>query len=199
MCTGEVWPSGLGLPQGARSLLPPGLLGTVEAQEIPLETLDGSFAQLGARPTEEAAGWRARGRGLHSPSRIDFDDFDLLPGGDLGPFAEGHILRWMMDRGVPIGPVRLSVATHYAGSLIYAIVEGLEPELPILPPIFWHCFAMDAIGRLSGPLSFGEELLHLAWAVDQLDQECSLARCLESRDVWRKFSAENDFGGQSRF
>lgn len=116
-----------------------------------------------------SAGWAARRRGLLDP----------LAAGEAGerPWVmSGRAVRWLVDRGVPVGPLRLGRIDEYVKSVIEMLDrrEGTEPAGAHLNVIVGQ--AEDGFH-----LSLAEELALLAWLLDVHDEYVDLEGLLDVR------------------
>jgi hypothetical protein len=144
-----------------------------------------SFRELAERGGDNADGWAARARGFE-----DTGELDLTPGAGGGDpehaaYAAGHLLRWMLDRGVPIGRSRFVAWDYYAATVADTLVFApARYDTPRLSPPFAHLGVVHQMRKKHGSVTLAEELFLLAWLTAQTKVAIRLSPLLEERDTW---------------
>jgi hypothetical protein len=125
-----------------------------------------------------SAGWSARRRGLLDP----------LAAGEAGerPWVmSGRALRWLVDRGVPVGPLRLGRIDEYVKSVVEMLDRGEGTE-----PVGAHLNVVVGQAEDGVHLPLAEELALLAWLLDVHDDYVDLEALLDIRSK----GLRGDFG-----
>ena len=116
-----------------------------------------------------SAGWAARHRGLVDP--VAAGEVDERPW-----VMSGRAVRWLVDRGVPVGPLRLGRIDDYVKSVIEMLDRGEGTE-----PVGAHLNVV--VGQVEDGihLPLAEELALLAWLLDVHDEYVDLEAVLDIR------------------
>ena len=131
-------------------------------------TLD-QLVQSADALSRTSAGWAARHRGLLDPFAAE--------GGAERPWAmSGRAIRWLVDRGVPVGPLRLGRIDEYAKSVIEMLDRGDGTE-----PVGAHLNVVVGQAEDGVRLPLAEELALLAWLLDVHDEYVDLDALLDIR------------------
>lgn len=116
-----------------------------------------------------SAGWAARHRGLLDP----------LAAGGVGErpwLMSGRAIRWLIDRDVPVGPLRLGRIDEYVKSVIEMLDRGEGTE-----PLGAHLNVVVGQAEDGDHLPLAEELALLAWLLDVYDEYVDLEALLVIR------------------
>ena len=172
----EAWPMGMVVPESILAQIPAGKLHDYKQLELAPNVVESEFmgtADVGADFGSEEL---ARKQGFASDVRMDlFADHPTI-----GDFAAGHLVKWMISNGIPLGPARLGVATQYA----YFIAESV-PESAPSDWLVGHCVCVRETERVVASFGLSEDLLLLSWYLQQLDRGLDLAHYLELREHLR--------------
>ncbi|MBD3923729.1 hypothetical protein IEZ26_03780 [Nocardioides cavernae] len=125
-----------------------------------------------------SAGWAARHRGMLDP----------LAAGEVTqrPWVmSGRALRWLVDRGVPVGPLRLGRIDEYVKSVVEMLDRGEGTE-----PVGAHLNVVVGQAEDGVHLPLAEELALLAWLLDVHDDYVDLEALLDIRSK----GLRGDFG-----
>ena len=146
--------------------------------ELSLDSLQRTCADAAARGGAKAARWAARGRGLTLT-----DALDLTPasaGEDhFAEVAHGHLLRWLLDHGLPVRPHRMGWGSSYTHALVRYLV--LRPSGREFTRVTAHLMATSVVRESKGPLPLSEELVLLAWVMEQTRFAVRLGAYLDAR------------------
>ena len=120
----------------------------------------------------DSAAWAARLRGLRDVPEPDGDDLADRPW-----VMSGRAVRWLLDRGVPIGPRRLGRIDEYVKSVVEMLDRGDDTE-----PLGAHLNVV--VGQAEGGthLPLADELAALAWLCSVHDEYVDLEGLLDVRD-----------------
>ena len=154
----EVASAGLGT-SGATAADPP----------LSLDEIRGVAEELSRR----SAPWSARRRGLELASAPEGED-----AGDRPYVMSGRALRWLVDRGVPIGPQRMGRIDDYVKSVVEMLDRGEDTE-----PLGAHLNVVVGLADDGIHLPLAEELAALAWLCDVHDEYVDLEALLHIRDM----------------
>lgn len=147
------------------------------------EQIRGSFLELAQRGDEKAEEWAARARGFEDRDELDLTPRAVIAELVLESYAGGHLLRWMVDRDVPIDPIRLGGWGFYAGAVADTMVFGpARNGMEKIPATVAHTVSLKQMHRRRGPIPLTEELFLLAWLLAQNRFAINLAAWLEQRD-----------------
>ncbi|NPC41483.1 hypothetical protein [Nocardioides sp. zg-1230] len=114
-------------------------------------------------------GWSARRRGLLDP--LAADEFGERPW-----VMSGRALRWLVDRGVPVGPLRLGRVDEHVKSVIEMLDRGEDTD-----PVGAHLNVVVGQAEDGVHLPLAEELALLAWLLDVHDEYVDLEAFLDIR------------------
>lgn len=120
-----------------------------------------------------SAPWAARRRGLELASAPEGEDV-----GDRPYVMSGCALRWLLDRGVPIGPQRMGRIDDYVKSVVEMLDRGEDTE-----PLGAHLNVVVGLADDGIHLPLAEELAALAWLCDVHDEYVDLEALLRIRDM----------------
>lgn len=154
----EVASAGLGA-SGAAAADPP----------LSLEQIGGVAEEL----SHTSAPWAARRRGLELASAPEGEDV-----GDRPYVMSGRALRWLVDRGIPIGPQRMGRIDDYVKSVVEMLDRGEDTE-----PLGAHLNVVVGLADDGIHLPLAEELAALAWLCDVHDEYVDLEALLHIRDM----------------
>ena len=123
--------------------------------------------------SRSSAAWAARLRGLqHVPGSASDDVVDR-------PWMmSGRALRWLVDRGVPMGPQRLGRIDEYVKSVVEMLDRGDDTE-----PLGAHLDVVVGLAEDGIHLPLAEELAVLAWLCSVHDEYADLEGLLHVRDM----------------
>lgn len=116
--------------------------------------------------------WSWRLRGLQSTDDVEHQD-----AGERPYVMSGRALRWLLERGVPIGGMRLGRIDDYAKSVIEMLDRGEGTE-----PLGAHMNVVLGLAEDGTHLSLAEELAALAWLCGIYDVYVDLEAFLDVRD-----------------
>jgi hypothetical protein len=129
----------------------------------------------------EPGRWAVRREGFGHLGRVDLTPAaHAAEGPDYGSYLHGHLLRWIVEEDVPVRPHMLGVTGGYAASIhrrlvVWPAEKGVEAKA-----INSHLAAMKFV-RENAPVTLADELVLLAWLMDQRGFGFRLAQFLEGR------------------
>ena len=114
--------------------------------------------------------WLSRRRGLEGGG--------VAPGAAERPYVmSGRALRWLLDRGIAVGPARLGRVDDYAKSVVEMLDRGEGTE-----PLGAHMNVVLGLAEEGIHLPLAEELVVLAWLCEEYDVFVDLEVFLDVRD-----------------
>jgi hypothetical protein len=126
------------------------------------------------------ARWTIRRQGFGQTGRIDLTATAAERGPDYGAFVQGHVIRWMVDQDVPFRPHMFGCTGAYAASVHRSLVERPAKDGRDCRPIVAHLRAMRLV-REEGLVTLADELVLLAWLMDQRSFGIRLSAYLDAR------------------
>jgi hypothetical protein len=121
----------------------------------------------------DSAAWAARLRGFQQVAAPEGDDRADRPWA-----MSGRALRWLVDRGVPVGPRRLGRIDEYVKSVVEMLDRGDETA-----PLGAHLNVVVGLAEDGIHLPLAEELAALAWLCSVHDEYVDLDGLLRVRDM----------------
>ena len=120
---------------------------------------------------------------------VDIGHLDLTAVADaLGPdydaHVHGHLLRWMVEQEVPVRPLQMGWASTYATYITQFLVHLPARKQAQITPAGGHLRSLHLLRRREGSIPFADELVFLAWLMDQRNVGIRLAPYLAERDRW---------------
>jgi hypothetical protein len=160
------------------------ILGSVETTTMTEEQLRQTYRALSERADGSPEKWAARARGFDVTDRLDLTPAAAAWGPDYASYAHGHLLRWLLDHDVPVGPVRMYLASAYANRIVEYLVENPAEGRDTYGPVKCHLLTTYRLRRKEEYVSLTDELLFLSWVLCQLGGRhgVKLAGFLEQRD-----------------
>lgn len=160
------------------------ILGSVETTTMTEEQLRQTYRALSERADGSPEKWAARARGFDLTDRLDLTPAAAAWGPDYASYAHGHLLRWFLDHDVPVGPVRMYLASAYANRIVEYLVENPAEGRETYGPVKCHLLTTYRLRRKEEYVSLTDELLLLSWVLCQLGGRhgVKLAGFLEQRD-----------------
>lgn len=157
------------------------LVGYVSRGALTGDQLARSLADLAAHDAGDRADWEARVRGFADTDDLAFGGDALQPA--LEAYAGGHLLRWMVDRDVPVTLSRLRSWSYYAADVVDTLVRrprrtGGETISATLA----HHAAVHLLRTNGDPVPLVDELALLAWLAERTRIAIHLTAWLEERD-----------------
>lgn len=144
------------------------------------------FQEVAGRGGDHAERWTARARGFEDTGELDLTPRTGNSEAELEAYAAGHLLRWMLDRDVPVGPFELAAWGKYAAEAADTMVFGpARHGREKLQAATAHHVARHLLRKIENcTLTLAEELCLLAWLTAQTRVAIRLAAWLEQRDEW---------------
>jgi hypothetical protein len=137
-----------------------------------------------AADAEEPEPWVARREGFGHIGRLD-----LTPGAaateapNYAPFIHGHLMRWMVEEEVPFRPHMFATTTAYTASIHRRLVTWPAEDGQAPAASSAHLGAMKFV-RQDGSVPLADELVLLAWLMDQRVFGIRLSPLLDARDKY---------------
>ena len=132
------------------------------------QQIAGSFEELAA--TRGVPSWAARLRGLSGASEAD------EPAELRRYAAAGRLVRWLLERDVEVGAMRMGRADEYA----QCVTDFMEHD-DCLNALHAHFDSVLAMAEDGIHLALAEELAFLAWLLDEADDFLDLGPMLKAR------------------
>lgn len=130
---------------------------------------------------DEAQGWTARREGFGHLGRLDLTATGAAEGPDYGRFVHGHLMRWLVEGDVPFRGHMLGVTMSYASSIHRSLVRKPSEGAEAMGAMQAHLRAMR-LSRQEHAVPLADELVVMAWLMDQRGIGIRLAPLLEARD-----------------
>src|SRR5262249_32621613 len=130
---------------------------------------------------EQADRWTVRREGFGHMGRLDLTAAAAVEGPDYGAFVHGHLMRWMVEEDVPFRPHMLGSTSFYAASITRNLVLTPAEHGDGVSPLVAHARAIKHF-REEGPVPLADELVLMAWLMDQRGFGVRLAGYLDARD-----------------
>ena len=125
--------------------------------------------------------WATRRAGFGRIGRIELTAGAADQGPDYGAFVHGHLMRWMLDQDIPFRPHMLGCTSAYGASIARNLVDSPVRDGKEISPVTAHLRAMRLL-RTDGSVPLTDELVLLAWLMDQRSFGVRLAGYLSARD-----------------
>jgi len=125
--------------------------------------------------------WAVRREGFGHIGRIGLTAAEASEGTDYGAFVHGHLIRWILEEEVPFRPHLLGLTSGYAASIHRRLVMWPAEGGREVAPVVAHLRAMTFV-RQDGFVPLADELVLLAWLMDQRCFGVRLAPYLDARD-----------------
>lgn len=142
------------------------------AWEDPPLSLD-EMTGIAEEVSRGSAPWSARRRGLGlalGPNCVDAAERPYV--------LSGSALRWLVDRGVTIGPQRWGRVDEYVKSVVEMLDRGEDTD-----PLGAHLNVVVGLADEGIHLPLAEELAAVAWLCDVHDEHVDLEALLRIRDM----------------
>jgi hypothetical protein len=120
-----------------------------------------------------SAAWSARRRGFQLSAEPEGEAVGARP-----YVMSGRALRWLVDRGVPVGPQRMGRIDEYVKSVVEMLGRGDDTD-----PLGAHLNVVVGLADEGVHLPLAEELAALAWLCDVHDEYVDLQALLDIRDM----------------
>jgi hypothetical protein len=130
---------------------------------------------------ERARVWSVRREGFGHIGRIDLTMAAAAEGPDHGSFVHGHLMRWIVEEEIPFRPHLIGLTAGYAASIHRNLVLWPEEKGEDAKALTGHAKAMR-FAREGGSIPLADELVLLAWLMDQRGIGIRLAGYLDARE-----------------
>lgn len=121
-----------------------------------------------------------RREGYGHLGRIDLTAAAAAEGPDHGAFVGGHLMRWIVEEEIPFRPHLLGLTAGYAASIHRHLVLWPAEKGEETNAVLGHLRAMRFVGQC-GAVPLADELVLLAWLLDQRSVGIRLAGFLDAR------------------
>ncbi|HEY3530181.1 MAG TPA: hypothetical protein VGK78_13630 [Nocardioides sp.] len=128
---------------------------------------------------EDSRSWAIRRDAFARIGRLDLTPSAAVP--DYDAVVHGHLMRWLVEEEVPFRPHLLSWTSGYAISIARNLVERPARDGKEVSPVTAHLRAMRLL-RTDGSVPLADELVFLAWLMDQRSFGVRLGAYLAARD-----------------
>lgn len=131
---------------------------------------------------QEAERWAIRKDAFAEIGHLDLSEAATAQGSDYDAFIHGHLLRWMVEEDVPVRPHLLRWTSDYAHSIYLYLVDRPSRKGQVTSPLVAHLRAIALLHQAEGSVPLTDELVLLAWLMDQRGFAVRLAGYLIGRD-----------------
>jgi len=142
-----------------------------------------------AKNGKDAGGWRARKEAFAEVGHLDLTAAAAGQHPDHDAFIHGHLMRWMVEEDVPVRPHLLGWTSSYARAVHRYLIDLPATKGTSATPVSVHFHAIRRIEQQEGSVPLTDELVLLAWLMDQRRFGVRLASYLEARDRRRATSS----------
>jgi hypothetical protein len=159
------------------------LVGSAATAAYTPEQLRGVLDRL-ATEGKERRRWAIRKEAFAEIGHLDLTEAADSEGPDYDAYVHGHLLRWMVEEDLPVRPVQLGWSRRYASYLCEFLVHLPVRKGRTSTPVLAHLRAMHLLRRHEGSIPLSDELVLLAWLMDQRGFGIRLGPFLTERDRW---------------
>jgi hypothetical protein len=131
---------------------------------------------------DRARVWSVRREGFGYLGRIDLTMAAASEGPDHGTFVHGHLMRWIVEEEIPFRPHLIGLTAGYAASIHRNLVLWPAEKGEDAKAVVGHARAMRFVREGGGSIPLADELVLLAWLMDQRGIGVRLAGYLDARD-----------------
>lgn len=159
------------------------LVGSAGTAAFTPEQLRGVLDRL-AVDGDKGERWRIRTAAFAEIGRLDLTEAAHSEGPDYDAHIHGHLLRWMVEEEIPVRPVQLGWSRLYATYVYQFLVHLPVSKGRTSTPVLAHLRALHLMRRREGTIPLADELVLLAWLMDQRGFGIRLGPFLAERDRW---------------
>jgi hypothetical protein len=140
-----------------------------------------SMLDANAAGAKDFARWVVRRDGFGNIDRLDLTPTGSAEGPDYGAFMHGHLMRWIVEADVPFRAHMLGLTTFYASSIHRQLIRKPSEGAERIGAVQAHLRTMRSL-REENAIPLADELVVMAWLMDQRGIGVRLAPLLEARD-----------------